>query len=104
VPNPRSALRATVIVLPGVPEPLWRILSPSSSLQDAVIPARVPGSSTAPSSAANVKPAHRARPLHKAEGAFLLCGFWMALVKHANRDAVPGPAGDLSRGAARERG
>ena len=26
---------------------------------------------------------HDARPLHKAEGAFLLCGFWMALVEHA---------------------
>jgi len=25
---------------------------------------------------------HDARPLHKAEGAFLLCGFWMALVEH----------------------
>jgi alpha,alpha-trehalase len=23
------------------------------------------------------------RPLHKAEGAFLLCGFWMALIEHA---------------------
>jgi len=27
---------------------------------------------------------HDARPLHKAEGAFLLCGFWMALVEHAS--------------------
>ena len=26
---------------------------------------------------------HDTRPLHKAEGAFLLCGFWMALVEHA---------------------
>ena len=26
---------------------------------------------------------HDARPLHEAEGAFLLCGFWMALVEHA---------------------
>jgi GH15 family glucan-1,4-alpha-glucosidase len=26
---------------------------------------------------------HDDRPLHKAEGAFLLCGFWMALVEHA---------------------
>ncbi|HEX9040845.1 MAG TPA: glycoside hydrolase family 15 protein [Trebonia sp.] len=26
---------------------------------------------------------HDARPLHKAEGAFLLCGFWMAMVEHA---------------------
>ena len=26
---------------------------------------------------------HDARPLHKAEGAFLLCGLWMALVEHA---------------------
>jgi alpha,alpha-trehalase len=25
---------------------------------------------------------HDARPLDKAEGAFLLCGFWMALVEH----------------------
>jgi GH15 family glucan-1,4-alpha-glucosidase len=25
---------------------------------------------------------HDPRPLHKAEGAFLLCGFWMALVEH----------------------
>jgi alpha,alpha-trehalase len=25
---------------------------------------------------------HDARPLHKAEGAFLLCGFWMALLEH----------------------
>jgi GH15 family glucan-1,4-alpha-glucosidase len=25
---------------------------------------------------------HDARPLHKAEGAFLLCGFWMALAEH----------------------
>jgi len=31
---------------------------------------------------------HDARPLHKAEGAFLLCGFWMALVDHALGDAV----------------
>jgi GH15 family glucan-1,4-alpha-glucosidase len=48
---------------------------------------------------------HDDRPLHKAEGAFLLCGFWMALVEHAlgnrvaaahwferNRSAT-GPAG-----------
>ena len=26
---------------------------------------------------------HDARPLHTAEGAFLLCGFWMALIEHA---------------------
>jgi GH15 family glucan-1,4-alpha-glucosidase len=26
---------------------------------------------------------HDDRPLHKAEGAFLLCGFWMAQVEHA---------------------
>jgi hypothetical protein len=26
---------------------------------------------------------HDARPLHEAEGAFLLCGFWMALAEHA---------------------
>jgi alpha,alpha-trehalase len=26
---------------------------------------------------------HDARPLHEAEGAFVLCGFWMALVEHA---------------------
>jgi len=26
---------------------------------------------------------HDARPLHAAEGAFLLCGFWMALAEHA---------------------
>jgi alpha,alpha-trehalase len=26
---------------------------------------------------------HDDRPLHKAEGAFLLCGFWMALAEHA---------------------
>jgi GH15 family glucan-1,4-alpha-glucosidase len=25
---------------------------------------------------------HDARPLHQAEGAFLLCGFWMALLEH----------------------
>jgi GH15 family glucan-1,4-alpha-glucosidase len=31
---------------------------------------------------------HDARPLHKAEGAFLLCGFWMALVDHAMGDPV----------------
>jgi GH15 family glucan-1,4-alpha-glucosidase len=31
---------------------------------------------------------HDARPLHKAEGAFLLCGFWMALVEHADGDPV----------------
>jgi alpha,alpha-trehalase len=31
---------------------------------------------------------HDARPLHKAEGAFLLCGFWMALAEHARGDAV----------------
>jgi GH15 family glucan-1,4-alpha-glucosidase len=26
---------------------------------------------------------HDARPLHSAEGAFLLCGFWLAQVEHA---------------------
>jgi len=26
---------------------------------------------------------HDARPLHKAEGAFVLCGFWMAMIEHA---------------------
>jgi len=31
---------------------------------------------------------HDARPLHKAEGAFLLCGFWMAQVAQAWGDAV----------------
>lgn len=31
---------------------------------------------------------HDARPLHEAEGAFLLCGFWMALAEHARGDAV----------------
>jgi alpha,alpha-trehalase len=31
---------------------------------------------------------HDARPLHKAEGAFLLCGFWMAQVDHALGDPV----------------
>jgi GH15 family glucan-1,4-alpha-glucosidase len=31
---------------------------------------------------------HDARPLHMAEGAFLLCGFWMALVEHAYGNAV----------------
>jgi GH15 family glucan-1,4-alpha-glucosidase len=31
---------------------------------------------------------HDARPLHKAEGAFLLCGFWMALVEHAYGNPV----------------
>ena len=31
---------------------------------------------------------HDARPLHKAEGAFLLCGFWMALVEHARGNPV----------------
>jgi GH15 family glucan-1,4-alpha-glucosidase len=29
-----------------------------------------------------------ARPLHEAEGAFLLCGFWMALAEHAAGDHV----------------
>ena len=28
------------------------------------------------------------RPLHKAEGAFLLCGLWMALAAHAYGDPV----------------
>jgi GH15 family glucan-1,4-alpha-glucosidase len=31
---------------------------------------------------------HNAQPLHKAEGAFLLCGFWMALAEHARGNAV----------------
>jgi GH15 family glucan-1,4-alpha-glucosidase len=31
---------------------------------------------------------HDDRPLHKAEGAFLLCGFWMALVEHARGNPV----------------
>ena len=31
---------------------------------------------------------HDARPLHKAEGAFLLCGFWMALAEHAHGNPV----------------
>jgi GH15 family glucan-1,4-alpha-glucosidase len=31
---------------------------------------------------------HDPRPLHEAEGAFLLCGFWMALAEHAHGDAV----------------
>jgi GH15 family glucan-1,4-alpha-glucosidase len=31
---------------------------------------------------------HDARPLHEAEGAFLLCGFWMALAEHAHGDMV----------------
>jgi GH15 family glucan-1,4-alpha-glucosidase len=31
---------------------------------------------------------HGARPLHKAEGAFLLSGFWMALVEHAGGHPV----------------
>jgi GH15 family glucan-1,4-alpha-glucosidase len=31
---------------------------------------------------------HDARPLHKAEGAFLLCGFWMAMVEHARGNPV----------------
>jgi len=31
---------------------------------------------------------HDARPLHKAEGAFVLCGFWMALVEHASGNPV----------------
>ena len=31
---------------------------------------------------------HDDRPLHKAEGAFLLCGFWMALVAHAHGNPV----------------
>jgi alpha,alpha-trehalase len=31
---------------------------------------------------------HDARPLHKAEGAFLLCGFWMAQVAQASGDVA----------------
>jgi alpha,alpha-trehalase len=31
---------------------------------------------------------HGTRPLHQAEGAFLLCGFWMALVEHAYGNPV----------------
>jgi hypothetical protein len=31
---------------------------------------------------------HDARPLHKAEGAFLLCGFWMAQAAHARGDTA----------------
>jgi GH15 family glucan-1,4-alpha-glucosidase len=31
---------------------------------------------------------HDARPLHKAEGAFLLCGFWMALHEHFSGNPV----------------
>jgi GH15 family glucan-1,4-alpha-glucosidase len=31
---------------------------------------------------------HDARPLHKAEGAFVLCGFWMALYEHFRGDPV----------------
>jgi GH15 family glucan-1,4-alpha-glucosidase len=31
---------------------------------------------------------HDDRPLHKAEGAFVLCGFWMALVEHAYGNPV----------------
>jgi GH15 family glucan-1,4-alpha-glucosidase len=31
---------------------------------------------------------HDARPLHQAEGAFLLCGLWMALAAHAGGDPV----------------
>jgi GH15 family glucan-1,4-alpha-glucosidase len=31
---------------------------------------------------------HDARPLHKAEGAFTLCGFWMALVEQASGNPV----------------
>jgi alpha,alpha-trehalase len=31
---------------------------------------------------------HDGRPLDQAEGAFLLCGFWMALAEHANGDPV----------------
>jgi len=31
---------------------------------------------------------HDDRPLHMAEGAFLLCGFWMALVEHARGNRV----------------
>ena len=31
---------------------------------------------------------HDTRPLHMAEGAFLLCGFWMALVEHAYGNPV----------------
>jgi len=31
---------------------------------------------------------HDPRPLHKAEGAFLLCGFWMALAEHARGNPV----------------
>jgi GH15 family glucan-1,4-alpha-glucosidase len=31
---------------------------------------------------------HDARPLHKAEGAFLLCGFWMAMLEHSYGNRV----------------
>ena len=31
---------------------------------------------------------HDARPLHTAEGAFLLCGFWLALIEHARGNPV----------------
>jgi hypothetical protein len=31
---------------------------------------------------------HDARPLHESEGAFLLCGFWMAQVAHVRGDAA----------------
>ena len=49
---------------------------------------------------------HDARPLHEAEGAFLLCGFWMAQVEHAARQPGRGralvraePFGDRARRA-----
>ena len=38
---------------------------------------------------------HDDRPLHKAEGAFLLCGFWMAQIERALRQ--PGRGGALVR-------
>jgi alpha,alpha-trehalase len=31
---------------------------------------------------------HDARPLHESEGAFLLCGFWMALLEHSYGNPV----------------
>ena len=31
---------------------------------------------------------HDDRPLHESEGAFLLCGFWMALAAHVRGDDV----------------
>jgi GH15 family glucan-1,4-alpha-glucosidase len=31
---------------------------------------------------------HDARPLHKSEGAFLLCGFWMAMLEHSYGNPV----------------